>query len=151
VERPFWFTRTVKLRKNEKVELIASIPLFSDCSKKEIGAVAAIADEIDAREGVALVTQGERGREAFVIVEGSARVVRNGRRVADLGPGDVVGEMALVTDLPRNATVTATSAVHLLVVTERSFKHLLRDMPSVALNVLRTVARRAAENQKLGV
>jgi CRP/FNR family transcriptional regulator, cyclic AMP receptor protein len=141
----------VALRKNQKAELIGSIPLFGGCSKKELAAVASIADEIDLAEGATLVRQGDRGREAFVIVEGTTRVTRNGRKVTDLGAGDVVGEMALVTDLPRNATVTATSAVHLLVVTERAFRRLMRDMPALAITVLRTVARRTAENEKLAL
>jgi CRP/FNR family cyclic AMP-dependent transcriptional regulator len=139
----------VGLRKNQKAELIASVPLFADCSKKELAAIAAIADEADLREGTVLVTEGDRGREAFVLIEGSARVTRRGRKVADLGPGDVVGEMALVSDVPRNATVAAGSDVRVLVVTDRAFRQLMRDVPSLATSVLQTVARRAAENLKL--
>jgi CRP/FNR family transcriptional regulator, cyclic AMP receptor protein len=141
----------VRLRKNQKLELIGSVPLFAGCSKKDVAAIATIADEIDIPAGTVIVKEGERGREFFVIVEGSTRVTRKGRKVADLGAGDIVGEMALVSDLPRNSTVTAATDLRLLVVIDRDFRRLLRDVPSIALSVLDTMARRTAENTKLGL
>ena len=107
------------LRKDAKIELIRSVPLFSRCTKKELAAIASEAYEFHPKEGTKLTRQGQRGREFMVIVEGSAEVVKNGRRVARLGPGDFLGEIALLCGAPRNATVTTTSPTRLLVVTDR--------------------------------
>jgi CRP-like cAMP-binding protein len=132
------------LRKNAKVELIKRVPLFSHCSKKELGLVAQIADEIDLPEGKTLMREGDRGREFFVLVEGSADVRRRNRRVNTLSGGDFFGEIALVSQRPRTATVTTTSTVRALVVTEQSFRSLLDRAPDVQMKVLRALADRVA-------
>jgi len=75
------------------------------------------------------VTEGDRGRELFVLAAGSANVTRAERRVATLGPGDIVGEMAVVIDTPRNAPATATSALRILAVADRDFPRPMRDVP----------------------
>jgi CRP/FNR family cyclic AMP-dependent transcriptional regulator len=130
------------LRKNAKVELIKRVPLFSHCSKKELGMVAQIADEIDLPEGKILMREGDRGREFFVLVDGNAEVRRRGRRLNSLGAGDFFGEIALVSQRPRTATVTTTSPVRALVVTEQSFRSLLDQAPDVQTKVLRALADR---------
>ncbi len=130
------------LRKNAKVDLISRVPLFQGLSKKELGEVAMIADEIDLPEGRTLMTQGERGREFFVIVEGSVKVTKGGRKVNELHAGDFVGEIALLTDARRNATVTATTPVRVLVVTDTAFRSLLRRMPSISPKLLAPLAER---------
>jgi CRP-like cAMP-binding protein len=132
------------LRRNEKVELIKKVPLFAHCSKRELQEVAQLADEIDLREGKEMTRQGSRGREFFVLLEGTANVVKNGRRINTLGTGDFFGEIALVSDTPRTATVTATSPVRALVVTDRSFRRLLEDSPSIQSKVLTALAERLA-------
>ena len=132
------------LRRNEKVELIKRVPLFAHCSKRELREVAQLADEIDLREGKEMTRQGSRGREFFVLLEGTANVTKNGRRINTLGPGDFFGEIALVSDTPRTATVTATSPVRALVVTDRSFRRLLEDSPSIQSKVLTALAERLA-------
>jgi CRP/FNR family transcriptional regulator, cyclic AMP receptor protein len=132
------------LRKNAKVELIKRVPLFSHCSKKELGLVAQIADEIDLAEGKTLMREGDRGREFFVLVEGSADVRRRNRKVNALGKGDFFGEIALVSHRPRTATVTTTSPVRALVVTEQSFRSLLDRAPDVQRKVLQALADRVA-------
>jgi CRP-like cAMP-binding protein len=132
------------LRKNAKVELIKRVPLFSHCSKKELGLVAQIADEIDLPEGKTLMREGDRGREFFVLVEGSADVRRRNRKLNTMGRGDFFGEIALVSQRPRSATVTTTSPVRLLVVTEQSFRSLLDRAPDVQRKVLRALADRVA-------
>jgi CRP-like cAMP-binding protein len=130
------------LSKNRKVELIKRIPLFARCTRKELEAVAAEADELDVREGKELTRQGERGREVIVLVEGTADVRRNGRRVNRLGAGDFLGEISVISGVPRTATVTTTSDARLLVLTDRAFKRVVDGMPSVQANVLRSVAER---------
>jgi CRP-like cAMP-binding protein len=132
------------LRKNAKVELIKRVPLFAHCSKKELGLVAQIADEIDLPEGKTLMREGDRGREFFVLVEGSADVRRRNRKVNTLGGGDFFGEIALVSQRPRTATVTTSSPVRALVVTEQSFRSLLKDAPDVQRKVLQALADRVA-------
>ena len=130
------------LRRDAKVELLKRVPLFSGCSKKEIGEIARLADEIDVREGTVLTREGDSGREFFVLVEGAADVRRNGRKVNAMGSGDFFGEIALVSDRPRTATVTATTPARLLVVTDRAFRDLMRNMPSIQLKVLNAVVDR---------
>jgi CRP/FNR family cyclic AMP-dependent transcriptional regulator len=132
------------LRRNEKVELIKKVPLFAHCSKRELQEVAQLADEIDLREGKEMTRQGTRGREFFVLLEGSVSVDKNGRQINTLGAGDFFGEIALVSDAPRTATVTATSPVRALVVTDRSFKRLMEDVPEIQSKVLTALAERIA-------
>jgi CRP/FNR family transcriptional regulator, cyclic AMP receptor protein len=132
------------LHRNEKVEWIRHVPLFMQCSKRELAQIAGIADEIDLREGKVLIREGERGREFFVLLEGNAEVTKDGRRINTLGPGDFFGEIALVSQSPRTATVTATSPVHTLVITDRSFRRLLDDQPEIQRKVLVALAERLA-------
>jgi CRP-like cAMP-binding protein len=132
------------LRKNQKVELIKRVPLFSGLSKRELEEVASLADEIDLRDGKELTRQGKPGREFFVLLEGSADVTKDDRRINQLGDGDFFGEIALISRSPRTATVTATSPVRALVITDRSFRRLLEDSPQIQLKVLEALAERIA-------
>ena len=132
------------LRRNQKVELIKRVPLFANCSKRELQQIAGIADEIDLREGKVLTEQGKPGREFFVLLEGSADVAKDGKRINRLGDGDFFGEIALVSRSPRTATVTATSPVRALVITDRAFRQLLEDTPEIQRKVLEALAARLA-------
>ena len=132
------------LRTNAKTELLREVPLFARCSKRELAEVASLADEIDLREGKELTRQGERGREFFVLIEGEAEVRQDGKRVRKLGPGDFFGEIALVSRIPRTATVVATTPVRALVVTDRAFRTLLEHSPQIQLKVLEALAERVA-------
>ena len=132
------------LRRNEKVEWIRHVPLFSQCSRRELTQIAGIADEIDLRKDKILIREGERGREFFVLLEGSAEVTKDGRKINTLGPGDFFGEIALVSNSPRTATVTATSPIHTLVITDRAFRRLLDDVPEIQRKVLVALAERLA-------
>ncbi len=128
--------------KNFKIDLIRQVPLFGGCSKTELAQVAAIADELDLGEGATLITEGERGREFLVVIEGTVKVTRDGRKLRDLGAGSFVGEIALVADVPRTATVVATSPVRLLVITDRAFKELVRKTPTIASKVMQSLGER---------
>ena len=130
------------LRKDAKIEWIKSVPLFSRCTKKELAAIASEAYEYRPPEGTKLTRQGQRGREFIVIVEGSAEVTKNGRRVARLGPGDFLGEIALLCGAPRNATVTTTSPTRLLVLVDRAFTSVLDEIPSIRASLLRALSER---------
>lgn len=132
----------MRLRKNAKVDLLKGVPLFAGCSKADLERIASLADELDLAEGSTLIREGERGREFLVVVDGTVRVSRKGRKLRDLGAGDFIGEIALVADVPRTATVTATSPVRLLVVTDRAFRSLIERTPSVATKVLQSLGER---------
>jgi CRP/FNR family transcriptional regulator, cyclic AMP receptor protein len=139
----------MRLRKDHKVELIKRVPLFAECSNKELSEVAGIADEIDLREGKELTRQGRPGREFFVIVDGTAEVKRGTRRVNLLGAGDFFGEISLVRQVPRTATVVATSPVRALVITDRSFRSLLEHQPGIHTKVMSALAARLGPDADL--
>jgi len=132
----------MRLRKNVKIELIKSVPLFSSCSKKELAAIASQADELTLPEGKTLTKQGDRGREFMVIVDGSAEVRKNGRKVNTLGSGDFLGEIALISGGPRTATVTTTSESDILVLTDRAFRQVTKQMPSIHASVVKALSER---------
>lgn len=130
------------LRKDTKIGLLRRVPLFADCSKAELGKVAAAADELALPAGRELAKEGAPGREFVVLVEGSADVRRRGRLVNRLGKGDFLGEIALVSGRPRTATVTTTAPSRVLLLTGRDFRTLLRDTPSLQPKVLAALAKR---------
>ena len=132
----------MRLQKDAKIDLLKNVPLFAGCSKTELQRIASLADELDLGDGATLIREGERGREFIVIAEGSVNVSRNGKQLRELGAGDFIGEIALVADVPRTATVTATSPVRLLVVTDRAFRGLLEQMPSIAKKVRQSLGER---------
>jgi CRP/FNR family cyclic AMP-dependent transcriptional regulator len=134
----------VRLGHNQKIDLIRKVPLFSRLSKTELRDLAMLADEIDLRDGKEMTRQGAAGREFFVLLEGTADVRKNGRKINTLGPGDFFGEIALVSREPRTATVTATSPVRTLVITDRSFRRLLDESPQVKTKVMEAMAQRLA-------
>jgi CRP-like cAMP-binding protein len=121
------------LRKDGKIELLKKVPLFSQCSKKQLAAIAS---------GAVLIREGARGRECMVIVEGEVEVRRKGRKINSLGPGDFIGEMALISGAPRNATVSTTRDSSLLVVTERQFWELLERTPRMQTSVIKALGER---------
>lgn len=121
---------------------LSRIPLFAGCSDRDLEHLARAADRVRLPEGTRLTRQGDIGREAFVILSGSADVDRDGERVAEIGPGDVVGELALLDGGPRSATVTATSDIETLVLTRPAFTAVLDEIPMLAHRLLVTLARR---------
>jgi CRP/FNR family transcriptional regulator, cyclic AMP receptor protein len=130
------------LRGNEKIDAIKHVPLFADCSHSELEQIAKIADELDLAEGKELTRLNQPGREFFVLLEGEADVSRDGQSINKLGPGDFFGEIALVEDVPRTATVTATTPVRVLVITDRAFRQLLDKQPELQRKVLVALAER---------
>ena len=134
----------MRLGKDGKVELISKVPLFSRLSKKERQDVARIADEMDLPSGKDMAKEGERGREFFVLLDGSADVLKDGKLINQMKKGDFFGEIALVTRMPRTATVTATSDVRVLVINERDFAALLKHSPQVGRGVAEALAERIA-------
>lgn len=124
---------------------LASVPLFAHCSKHDLQKIARLADEIDVEAGRELVTEGDTGHEAFVIVDGRAVVSRGGDEVVTLGPGDPFGEMALIDRAPRNASVTATTPLRVLVIGQREFAGLMDEAPDFRQSILSAMAARVRE------
>ena len=110
---------------------LREVPLFAKLSKHEIETLGNVTDEIDVPEGHVLTREGDLCHEFFVIESGRAEVTRDGAHVADLGPGDFFGEIALIEDTPRTATVTTTEPTEVVVLTASSFRGLKHTAPSV--------------------
>jgi CRP-like cAMP-binding protein len=132
----------VRFHKDRKIELLARVPLFTRCSKRELTRIAALADLVTFREGETVMAEGKPGMEAFVIVDGNARVTRSGRKIANLEAGDWFGEIALLSDVPRTATVVAASPLQTLVLTRRGLSDLICDVPSIGTKMLASVGDR---------
>ena len=134
----------MKLGSNKKIDLIKAVPLFAGASKAELADVAAIADEVDLPAGRTLISEGETGREFFVLIDGSADVSQAGSSIRTMGPGDFFGEIALISKAPRSATIVTTSPIRALVITDRAFRQLLEQSPQIAVTVLTALAERLA-------
>ncbi|MCB1038982.1 MAG: cyclic nucleotide-binding domain-containing protein [Acidimicrobiales bacterium] len=131
--------------RTKHLEHLAEIPLFSALSKRDLGRIAKASNEITVDAGHVLVDQGDAGREAFVIVDGTASVRRNGRRVGELGPGDSIGELALLDHGPRTATVTAETPLTALVLSAREFAGVIEEVPGLAQKLLGQLAARVRD------
>jgi CRP/FNR family transcriptional regulator, cyclic AMP receptor protein len=129
-------------RRGNKTELLAAVPLFSSCTKRELGKIASVADRVTAEPGEELTREGTSGREFFVIEDGTASVLQGGRRIATLGPGEFFGEMALLDQGPRTATVRAATPMSMYVIGAREFTTLIEDVPHVTRKLLQGLARR---------
>jgi CRP-like cAMP-binding protein len=137
----------VLLRADRRVELIRGLPLFELCSKRDLRRIAALADERTLDTGTELIREGEPGREFYVVVDGEIEVRRGRRRVARLGPGSFVGEIALLSRSPRTATVVATTPLHVLAIDGDSFVELLDALPELWLKVARALADRVEADE----
>lgn len=125
-----------------------AVPLFSECSKKELRLLARTAVVESRAPGATLVTQGEPGKRAFVVLQGTCRVLRNGRRVGKVEAGGVVGELSLLTGAPRNASVVAETPLEVAILDRRDFLALLESSPSISTKVLRGLAERLQQFEK---
>jgi CRP/FNR family cyclic AMP-dependent transcriptional regulator len=124
------------LGRSYKSDLLRSVPLFRDLSKRNLDAVAKYADEVRKKKGSVLAQQGSRGQEFIFIIEGEARVERDGKVINRLSANDFFGEIALIDQRPRLATVVADTDVRLLVVHASSFKQLLEAVPGLAYKIM---------------
>lgn len=127
---------------------LAQVPLFSACSKKELATIAKATDVASLPDGHVLTKQDETSREAFVIAEGKVVVRRNDRKVAELGPGSMIGELGLLDRGPRTATVVAEGPVKVLVLGPREFSALLDDVPTINHKLLKSLSGMVRELDK---
>lgn len=133
------------MARNDTDERLRSIPIFSELSKKELRAVSRLMTEVEVREGRSLTRQGEVGREFMIIMRGTAVVRRSGRKVAELGPGDFLGELAVLSGAPRTADVVATSDMTLETLNRREFMSLLDESAAIAKKILIGAVKRLHE------
>jgi CRP/FNR family transcriptional regulator, cyclic AMP receptor protein len=127
---------------DKKLELLARVPLFSGLDKVGLAQIAKLADEIDLPAQTQLLQQGAHPHEFFLIVDGSVRIDRAGEQINMLGPGDFLGEIALLDGGQRTATATAVTPVSLLILARREFNSLLNEFPDIRSSVLAALAVR---------
>lgn len=125
-----------------KAEALGRAPLFEALSNEELKGLAKLTEDLEVEEGKVLCREGETAREFFVIVDGEVEVRKDGERISALSDGDFFGEIALIEDIPRTATVTATTLLRFFVLTRQSFWSLIDHQPEVERKVLRALAKR---------
>lgn len=133
------------MKRDAYIEHLQRVPLFGACSREELRKVSRRTTDIPIAEGRTLVNEGDRGLEFFVIVGGRAKVSRRGRKVGELGPGDFFGELALLIDAPRNATVTALTPMETIVLSRKEFDAALAEAPRMTRKIMAGMASRLAE------
>lgn len=119
---------------------LSAVRLFATCGKKELRTIAKTAKIIPVYRGSQIITEGEDGNTMYVILVGTARVSRGGRKLATVGPGDSFGELALLSKGPRTATVVATTDMEAAIITRRQLNGLLEDAPGFARKLLESLA-----------
>jgi CRP-like cAMP-binding protein len=125
-----------------KVEALRHATLFEGLSRKQLVQLARVSEDLEVPAGKVLCKEGEVGQEFFVIIDGEVEVTKNGKRVATRAAGEFFGEIALLEQTRRMATVTAQTPLRFFVLTQRDFRQLIRDNPGVELKVLQALARR---------
>ena len=127
------------------VDSLRNISLFSECSAKELALVVKNSTERALKAGTIIMDQGQTGREAYVILEGSATIKRNGKKIGTAKAGAVVGELSLLDNGPRTAAVIADTDVTLLVISERALKGAIDNIPAISRKLLKALATRVRE------
>ena len=139
------------VRKGDKagtVEDLRHIALFATLSNSELAELAALGEPVEAAPGAVLIDQGDVGLECFLVIEGEAGISSGGEHLATIGPGSIVGEMALIGHRPRNASVVAQTPMRLLAFDIAAFRRVLDDMPVARKYVYDLLEARAAENRQ---
>lgn len=139
------------MARNEYREYLAWVPIFAQCNRRQLDEIGRVADEILVKAGEEFIRQGDVGREVLILLDGSATVSVDGKVVAKLGRGDVVGELSVLTPghHRRNASVRADTEISALVLTASGLDQLLDDVPGLAKHLLHEVARRLAADEDL--
>ena len=127
------------------MEALKRAPLFDGLSRKELVELARVSEDLEVPPGKVLCKEGEIGHEFFVIVDGEVEVTRNGKRVATRAGGEFFGEIALLEETRRTATVTAKTPLRFFVLTRTDFRRLVNENRNVERKVLRALARRVVE------
>ena len=128
-----------------KVQALKRAPLFDGLSKRELTELARVTEDLELPAGQVLCREGDTGQEFFVIVDGTTEITSKGRSFGDRGGGDFIGEIALLEDVKRTATVTAKTPLRVFVLTRQDFRRLVDQNPSVERKVMRALARRVVQ------
>ena len=131
--------------KKAHVENLRKVALFSGCTNRELERIARSGDEVRMTADTLLAEQGATGREGFIVLDGTVAVKRNGRKVASLGPGSIVGELSLLDHGPRTATLTCETDCSIFVISQRHFLAVLDDVPTIGHKLLASLAGRIRE------
>jgi CRP-like cAMP-binding protein len=131
--------------KRAYLDHLRKIPLFESFSTKDLEKIAKAGDEVSMPAGSLIVDQGQMGREAFVVLDGSVSVKRNSKKVATLGPGAILGELSLLDHGPRTATATCETDCTLLVLSQRTFLAVVDEVPALSHKLLGALANRIRE------
>jgi CRP/FNR family transcriptional regulator, cyclic AMP receptor protein len=126
-------------------ELVRGVPLFADLDKRELEGLASTMKERTFNAGHTIASEGQTGIGFFVIAEGTAKVTQGGEERATLGPGDYFGEIALLDDGMRTASVVAASTLKAYGLTSWEFRPLVEGNASIAWKLLKTMAKRLRE------
>ena len=132
-------------KKDQYLDHLGKVPLFSALSKKELQTIARASDDVDVPKGKVLVQEGKPGHEFFLIIDGNASVKRGKREIAKLGPGQYFGELALLDRGPRSASVIAKDDMEVLVLGQREFAGIIDEVPTLAHKLLMSMAQRLRE------
>lgn len=124
---------------------LRAVPLFATCDDNELAALAALGTEVTVPRGEWLMQQGDPSMDAYLLMSGSATCLKDGAEIAHFGPGDFVGEMALIGDRPRSASVVADDDLSVRAFHASEFRQLLTDIPAIAVKVLWVTAERLME------
>ena len=139
-------------RKNDYLDHLAEVPLFRACTRKDLSTIARHAEDMNIRAGKVLIKEGAVGaQEFFVIASGTATVTRKKKKIASLGPGSYFGELALLDRAPRNATVTASSDMEVVVLAAQDFMTVLDEVPGIGRKIMAGMARRLRDADGKGV
>jgi CRP/FNR family cyclic AMP-dependent transcriptional regulator len=145
---------SMRMRKEDKIEVLASLPLFESCTKRELGDIASIMIEVERPAGTYLTREGQDGGLMFVVVDGRAEVLahdgdRNHKVIGRLGSGDVVGELSLIDGRARSASVRSVTDVRLLEIVQDDFNRLVHRSPKFVRNLLRSLSLRVRQAEAL--
>jgi CRP-like cAMP-binding protein len=141
----------LSIKRDQKIDLLKKVPMFSNLSNRQLIEIAKHAQQVSVKEGTVLAEQGRKGWEFFFIVEGEAQVEKDGKAIRRLASGDFFGEISLIDQEPRTATVTAETNMMLLVVDTRSFDHLLETIPGLQGKIILALCRYIRLAEKLSM
>jgi len=132
-------------------QFLARVPIFANCTAEEIGAIASVAQESGFGADQIIVTQGTPGQAFYLILSGRVEIIRDGQSLGSFGPGDFFGEMSLLDQAPRSATIKASEPTTCLMLSSWDFKALLEAHPSIAVKLLEVLSRRLrVADERLG-
>ena len=126
----------------KRLSRLSSVRLFSECDKKELAILDRLADEVEVAAGETVVEQGEYGHACYIVMEGRATATRDGESIGSVGPGEAIGELAVIQPGPRTATVTADTEMLLLAMNSPEFLTAIEDVPALSRSIMRSLAGR---------